>query len=983
MTAWQRACVRYQGWIIPLALFAVALLPRVFALSHFITVDEPAWINRSARFLHALLTNDLLDTLDPHVLDGGGPGIVTMWAGSIGLLVRYVLGGIPAGDGLLPFVQFYMRPIDSPAILPYARMVTVLLSASLVPALYLGFKDWLGERVALLGALVLAFDPFYAAHSRVLHHDALVTIFVAFSLMWMLSGLWHRYSHWKMVLSGMTFTLAVLSKLMGGILGPFFIALLVLAYFQSPVFREMARLDAIRRLAVAAAIWGASAIVVFALLTPGLWVDPGLLFEALFWRGAIMAEKAHAQFFMGAATDDPGAFFYLVVFLFRTTPVTILGFVLSLWALRRQTPTARQLVFAVLAFVVLFTLFITVPLKKQDRYLLPILPWIDLLAAIGWLAALEYLVRFRQRAIETVRARYVLPVVLVLLQCGLLLGDYPYYFSAYNPLFGGTPMAAKALLVGWGEGLDEIGRYLGQKPDAETLVVSAIPAISLRPYFPGEVMDFYDARSYLWADYVVTYVSQFQRNFPSAELLQQFRGLEVEHVYSRHGLPYAYIYKGIRFAPYDKPTAANPTELDFGRLFRLAGFEDITTPDATGTLQLRLYWESLARTETDYTWSVRLEDRAGHRWAQTDVRPMGGVLPTNLWRPGAVVISDDAVLQLPPGMPPGDYDLYLQVYALADMSVLAVSDPSGRSSPTVAYLGTVPVRGWTGPNAEASLSVQYPVGQQLAAGIELIGFDLPESETSPGKHLPATLHWKAHGDVPGKLIVRFELLDESGTVIQTIAEEPPSGIYPTGAWKAGEIVQGRYELAIPGNIANGTYNVRLALLRPGALPTRQPLVDLGRIAVAGRSHSFAIPDDIPFRQTAEFGQSIALLGFGLEPGSAKPGDTALLTLYWQALAEPGTCYQAFVHVLDPDLTIRAQHDSIPGQGTLPTDTWLPGEVISDVHPIALATDVPEGAYQIEVGLYDSGDGQRLTVSSQETADKQDHIVLERPIHVRQ
>ncbi len=88
-------------------------------------------------------------------------------------------------------------------------------------------------------------------------------------------------------------------------------------------------------------------------------------------------------------------------------------------------------------------------------------------------------------------------------------------------------------------------------------------------------------------------------------------------------------------------------------------------------------------------------------------------------------------------------------------------------------------------------------------------------------------------------------------------------------------------------------------------------------------------------------------------------------------------------MLDPDLTIRAQHDSIPGQGTLPTDTWLPARSFSDVHPIALATDVPEGAYQIEVGLYDPGDGQRLTVSSQETAGKQDHIVLERPIHVRQ
>ena len=982
MTAFRRFCSKRLVWIIPIALFTVALLPRVFALSHFITVDEPAWINRSARFLHALLTNDLLDTMDPHVLDGGGPGIVTMWVGSIGLLIRYALGGVPASDGLLPFVQFYMRPIGSPDILPFARIITVLLSASLVPALYLGFKDWLGERVALLGALLLAFDPFYAAHSRVLHHDALVTIFVAFSLMWMLTGLWHRYSHGNMVLSGAAFALAVLSKLMGGILGPFFIALLVLAYFRSPVFREMGNRDAIRRLLLAAVIWGASAFAVIALLTPGLWVDPGLLFDALFLRGATMAEKAHAQFFMGAATGDPGVLFYPVVFLFRTTPVTIVGFLLSLWALRRQRPTTRQLVLVVLAFTLLFTLFITVPAKKQDRYLLPIFPWIDLLAALGWLTMLDYLARVRRRAVETVRARYVLPVILVLLQCGLLLGDYPYYFSAYNPLFGGTQAASKTLLIGWGEGLDEVGRYLSEKPDAETLVVSGIPAIGLRPYFPGEVMDFYDARSYLWADYIVTYVSQFQRNFPSAELLRQFRDLEVEHVVSRHGLPYAYVYKGIRFAPYDQPVASNPTELDFGGLFRLTGYDDVTAPEEPGTLHLRLYWESLAGTETDYTWSVRLEDRVGHRWAQTDVRPMGGALPTNLWRPGAVVVSDDAVLELPPGMPPGDYDVYLQIYALADMGVLPVSDPSGHSGPAVAYVGTVSLSGRTAPGAEASLSVQHPVGRRLAADIELIGFDLPQPETSPGQSLPVTLYWKAYDDMLGKFAARFDLLNTSSTLVETIEEEPASGTYPTDAWKNGEIVQDRHELAIPGDIANGTYDVRLALVKPGATLTREPMIDLGRIAIAGRTHSFEVPADVPVRQHAEFGQRIALLGFGLEPELVHPGDTALLTLYWQALAEPDVSYQAFVHVLDSDLTIHGQHDSIPGQGTLPTDTWLPGEVISDVHPIELAADVPDGAYPIEIGLYDPASGQRLKTSGQVATGGQDHIVLEQPIHVR-
>ncbi len=74
---------------------------------------------------------------------------------------------------------FYIRPIDSPAILPCARMVTVLLSHRRARA-DLGFKDW-SANASPCGSGGAGFDPFYAAHSRVLAPRCLVTIFVAFS----------------------------------------------------------------------------------------------------------------------------------------------------------------------------------------------------------------------------------------------------------------------------------------------------------------------------------------------------------------------------------------------------------------------------------------------------------------------------------------------------------------------------------------------------------------------------------------------------------------------------------------------------------------------------------------------------------------------------------------------------------------------------------------------------------------------------------
>ena len=48
---------------------------------------------------------------------------------------------------------------------------------------------------------------------------------------------------------------------------------------------------------------------------------------------------------------------------------------------------------------------------------------------------------------------------------------YPYYFTYYNPLVGGSRTAPDVMTVGWGEGLDAAARWLNQQPNSAELCV--------------------------------------------------------------------------------------------------------------------------------------------------------------------------------------------------------------------------------------------------------------------------------------------------------------------------------------------------------------------------------------------------------------------------------------------------------------------------------------------------------------------------------
>ena len=108
--------------------------------------------------------------------------------------------------------------------------------------------------------------------------------------------------------------------------------------------------------------------------------------------------------------------------------------------------------------------------------------------------------------------------------------------------------------------------------------------------------------------------------------------------------------------------------------------------------------------------------------------------------------------------------------------------------------------------------------------------------------------------------------------------------------------------------------------------------------------------------------SIALLGYDLEPAAPAPRDALHLTLYWQSLKPIAQPYTVFTHLIGPDNQLAGQQDNMPQQGIALTTCWVPGEIIADPYDILISPQSPPGNYVLETGFYLWETGERLPVT---------------------
>jgi hypothetical protein len=141
--------------------------------------------------------------------------------------------------------------------------------------------------------------------------------------------------------------------------------------------------------------------------------------------------------------------------------------------------------------------------------------------------------------------------------------------------------------------------------------------------------------------------------------------------------------------------------------------------------------------------------------------------------------------------------------------------------------------------------------------------------------------------------------------------------------------------------------------------------DWGRAAVFDHAGAhlnlYARPPSLDRATDAAFSPDAPrLVAVRLPPAQVRPGDVLPVSLRWRGL-ESGQAARVtpFLHVLDAQGQRRFGADDEPRNGYYPTHVWRPGEEVDDARALLVPDDLTPGRYQLVLGMYPTGGGDRL------------------------
>ena len=785
-------------------VFAVAAVARLTDLAVFVGPDEFSWVTRPARFFWALSSGDLAATYQT-----GHPGVFLMWVNWVSTWLKYgflyVIGGQPDLHALV-------GPQNTMALLAAKRWELALVNSLMVVAIFLLGRRLLPLMAAWIGALLVALDPFFLSEARQLRTEAPAAGLMLLSVLAFLIFLRCRRARY-LWLAGILAGLAGLARNPSLFLLAFFELLLGL-HFLWHWHRE--HRPAWRFHLGVAMVCSLLPLLVILILWPALWVAPIETVSKLVAHTGTLVEEGKdgsGVFFLGSIRpDDPGWLFYPVTWLLRSTPLVWLGLIAALggllhrlWRRRRPgiMPTDDEwLAVSVLVFVgyaLLYGVMISMSALKFERYLMPALLAIDLAAAVG----LYWMVRGILRIIGSRAAAPAISqnllwsgmTLLVLIGQGNLCWiNHPYYYTYYNPLLGGIQAARQLTRLGYGEGVDQVAAYLNAKSNVGSLKLASAMSSRFGPLYKGQTipMSNLDGR-WVLADYVFIYISQLQRGKHDSEIVDYLARREPEYSLQLQGVEYGRLYPGLAAQYY------SGTKLE-GR-GTLYGYNlGHTRLQAGQVLTVTLFWRNEGQ-QPDDVFFVKIGDNADYTWAATMARVRPGFEQAAQTR--LQIVESEARLELPIGMPPGQYVLKM-----------GFATDGGRTP--VGYF----VLPSDGDDLLVDMPTKFPPDRdvhpshafQLATGdVVLLGYDLEPAPARAGQPAWLTLYWRAQRAAPPDRVIGVRLLTADGQEAAYWLGRPVYSGYPMPEWTAGQLVQDPWRLALPEQLSPAAYRLELVL----------------------------------------------------------------------------------------------------------------------------------------------------------------------------
>ncbi|MBN2004205.1 MAG: hypothetical protein JXA21_12690 [Anaerolineae bacterium] len=360
---------------------------------------------------------------------------------------------------------------------------------------------------------------------------------------------------------------------------------------------------------------------------------------------------------------------------------------------------------------------------------------------------------------------------------------------------------------------------------------------------------------------------------------------------------------------------------------------------------------------------VRLLHPTTGEWA----RMMVFHYPPEQWTPGDIIL-DQYTLTPPVGTPPGDdYQIGVGFFNPdADVALPRLQDErfaglEVRFPVTGTGFSLLPMQ--RAPTPEETKCPSAPRREEaLSNTVRLLGRNDLATTALPGAKFNLTICWQALQDAPNPNGLQVFMAKNEITKTEpiTLYAGPPTAQYPFSAWRAQEILEGRYALSYPKESAPGNYTLWLSV--------DDEKISLGEVNIQPLERILDIPEiEQPFEADFESNageapahtrQHLRLLGYAAS--TLQAGEPFTLTLYWQAVTELQEDYTVFVHVINPDGgQTLAQVDEAPRHNTYPTSLWLAGEIVRDEHTVTIPAGLPPGDYTLRIGLYVPETGEHL------------------------
>ena len=540
---------------VELLVFLLAFLIRLPTLGRdIINNDAFLWKERGYNFGQALINLDFANTAVTY-----HPGVTFLYNLFIANKVFSLLNKIYYHGSLNTYELFLVNH-------QIQKIVLVFTTSILLALIYFFLKRITGKRVALLSVLLLIFEPFFIGLGRVVHTDALLSLFMFLAIItyylslsiesvnyekdnWVKKGLYRKlitifpnkirkflYLYRYIFVTSLFTGFALLTK--SSALYLFGLYGLLLLHFLFVKSRKQSRIYYIKRYLMVVLL----SAITFIIFWPAMWVIPMATLKYYLFKGVkgVALEEGHKQIWFGKETLNPGFWYYPVVIVARYTPFLVVTFLISIIYFvknfKKENKNLRLFLSYILIFIFSYLAMLIIVSKKLDRYLLPVMFGMVIMSSY-------FLISILRNKLKLLLLGTMFLIVYRLL---IFYGYHPNYLAYYSPLVGGLERGMYVVEPQWLMGYDEVAEYFNKKVknnDDESVKVAIADYDYLKPFAKFKVLNIKHEVERDNADYFVLPVYRKKNNqfyYDNYELEKQdeyisVAGVRIYKIYKLEG----------------------------------------------------------------------------------------------------------------------------------------------------------------------------------------------------------------------------------------------------------------------------------------------------------------------------------------------------------------------------------------------------------------------------------------------------------------